>query len=69
MQEWTYSIYFVERFPLFVPHSQAFRRLDGSLHLARPHFQISDVLLLDEFPQTFGKLERERENTMRLESF
>lgn len=55
----TYSIYFVERLPLFVRHSQALRRLDGPLHLTRPHFQICDVLFLDELPQTFGILEHE----------
>lgn len=61
MRESTYSIYFIQRLPLLVRHSQALRRLDGPFHLARPHFQIFDFLLLDEFPQTFGKLEREGE--------
>lgn len=53
----TYSIYFIERLPLLVLHSQALCRLDGPLHLARPHFQIFDILLLDELSQMSGKLE------------
>lgn len=56
---WTYSVDFIERFPLFVRHSKDLRGLDCPLHLARPHFKIFDVLLLEEIPQTFGKLDRE----------
>lgn len=58
--ESNYSVDFVERLPLFVRHTEEFRRLDRPLHLARPHFQILDFLLLDELLQMFGKLEGTR---------
>lgn len=58
--KWTYSVDFIERFPLFVRHSKDLRGLDCPLHLARPHFKIFDVLLLEEIPQTFGKLDSKR---------
>lgn len=56
-QRLTYSVDFIQGFPLFVRHPEALRRLDRSFHLTGPNFQIFDLLFFNEFPQTFGILD------------
>ena len=48
----------VERLPLLVGDAQRLGRLDGALHVARPHLQLADALAPDEFGQGLGVLRR-----------
>lgn len=54
----TYSINLIQSFPLFIGYTQSLCCLYCPLHLACPHFEIMDILLVNVFSQAFGKLRK-----------
>ena len=54
----SHRIYFIEGLPLLVRHSQGLCRLDGALHVTRPHLQVWDALTFDVLAQSACKLKR-----------
>lgn len=53
----THSVYLIEGLPLFILDSQSLCSLDGPLHVACPHLQVTDILPFDEGRQGIGILE------------
>lgn len=53
----THSVYLIEGLPLFILDSQSLCGLDGPLHVARPHLQVTDILTFDEGRQGIRILE------------
>ena len=53
----THSVYFIEGLPLFVLSPQSLGGLNGPLHVAGPHLQVTDVLALNEAGQSLRILE------------
>ena len=52
----THSVDLIEGLPLLVLDSQSLRSLDGPLHVARPHLQVTDALPTQVRTQSAGKL-------------
>lgn len=52
----THCIDLIQCLPLLVRHAERLGRLNGALHVARPHLQLTDALAPDEFSQGLGVL-------------
>lgn len=52
----THSINLIQYLPLLIGHPKALSSLNSPLQLARPHFEVLDLLILQKLLQSLSKL-------------